>query len=566
MELLTGSLGFSTGASSIDAYDNSVEEGNNSNGIVVISNYSDGNDGSIQLNENNNEHSNNHSTINSNLRDEKGSNSNEKTENPSKRQKKSNNNSGNVVVHSDDKKDKESALIPLEKQFEAFQWRKRGGDKKVRSPTGKGTISKQSFVCSSKHVTGCSALITKENGESGEVVRMTGYHNHPPPTKVRMARHIAAATKQMLASGEKAADIQKHWNNNNNNNNNNHSGDLKQNRLPTYSQIRNIKNYQKRSKLPSSDAIANVFRSYHQTFERYFLLSPTLRSVFISDGQIQLLQTEGNEIYIDETIDSDDMAFKLTTLLVRVGNVGVPAGWMIHNDRNEEDYCLFLQLVKQYTNNQFDPQIIFHSYEEEIINAAAIEYPTSMRTGTFYSFMRSIVNWLITHNGRPFVEDIGSHLRTLFNSSSKQDFEENISSFNAYWSIQFPSFSVWFSETWLKLFPPEIWARYCKPINSPTGESIVEGWQNRFNPLANSDRLDSLVTVLAEEWNYWSYVLSSPDLFAQKDKEIQTEFPRFMFNTPELHLEKERDLEEREKPMQQRFLFPPNPSNNLNIK
>ncbi|PRP80505.1 hypothetical protein PROFUN_11818, partial [Planoprotostelium fungivorum] len=370
-------------------------------------------------------------------------------------------------------------FVPIENQFQIFGWRKRGGDKRVKD----GSL-KQSFVCSSKGVTDCPAVILKkirENGQVGNLMRtalicdkkmtLSGNHNHAPPTHVKK--------KAKPKKGDDSV------------NDTTVNSKMEEWMKPTTQQ-------NKMNKFPLPEAISH-------TFERYLCLSSNFSSVFMSEGQIQLIQSEGIEVFFDETADIPEQCLKLTTMLVRVKSLVVPVAWTIHSERTTEQYDTFFRIIREHSHVSIPPAIVCNGGEEMMISLSKHFPPSVPRFITYRRFMRRNFEWF--SNYAPHLSDsLLSSLDVLYASQTEDQFEHNLSSFQSRCSPFF-EYEKWFRAEWLRRYPPQTWALYSKRF-SPFMDRALDDWTNSFVPSLRVERFDQLVNVLAREWDDWAVTLS----------------------------------------------------------
>lgn len=107
-----------------------------------------------------------------------------------------------------------------------------------------------------------------------------------------------------------------------------------------------MKYYMTHSVMPTSDAISNIISMFGSTFVLKIELHPNINIVLAAPGQISLLQEYARHLFLDGTFELCEGKLILTTLMVKVYEIGVPVGWLLSTSKEAENYADWLSYPK----------------------------------------------------------------------------------------------------------------------------------------------------------------------------------------------------------------------------
>lgn len=140
---------------------------------------------------------------------------------------------------------------------------------------------------------------------------------HPPPEKPPLDRQIKRVAKQMLLNNMKPVQIEKELVLS--------TDPISARYLPTRRQLVNMNTYLRSRYLPSPNALNNIIAMYHDNFLIQLTLYPNFVIILGAPEAKQLFQFYGRTIFIDGTFDLCEEKVVLTTIMLSIGELGVPA-------------------------------------------------------------------------------------------------------------------------------------------------------------------------------------------------------------------------------------------------
>jgi hypothetical protein len=366
---------------------------------------------------------------------------------------------------------------------------------------------------------------------------------HPPPEKPPVDRQIKRVAKQMLLNNMKPVQIEKELVLS--------TDPISARYLPTRRQLVNMNTYLRSRYLPSPNALNNIIAMYHDNFLIQLTLYPNFVIILGAPEAKQLFQFYGRTIFIDGTFDLCEEKVVLTTIMLSIGELGVPAFFfMLSDSRSSRTYQLFLRQLKEFVDNTYDPENVFGDYETAIHEAIRVVFPNARYFGDSFHFMQANVRWLRKNKIQPETQkDVITSLRLLWTSPTREEFHQNLQTLLTKWQHNIPEYSKYFETVWLKENPPVMWAYFARAAkNLPSGiyrmhalyikrepiqyysfnsliinfviilegDHKLEGWHNRLQNWimpSHQDAIDHVVTNLRNEWIYYHRIIQSPDLF-----------------------------------------------------
>ncbi len=123
-----------------------------------------------------------------------------------------------------------------------------------------------------------------------------------------------------------------------------------------------MQSYDRRSRHTTGDAIYNVIHD-HSDFVRSFSVVPLM--IFLAFAwQLEVLANSGI-VFLDTTHDIIEGGVHLTTLLILVGNICVPAAQFLHKEKTSEMYETFLRWVSVFFFHNFSSSNLYIIYSVE---------------------------------------------------------------------------------------------------------------------------------------------------------------------------------------------------------
>ncbi len=74
-------------------------------------------------------------------------------------------------------------------------------------------------------------------------------------------------------------------------------------------------------------------------------LIPSPYYIIAADEGIHVLEKYGHVLYVDGTFDLVEAKLTLTTIMVKVGEIGVPVAWLLACSQQQEYYTYFFCFV-----------------------------------------------------------------------------------------------------------------------------------------------------------------------------------------------------------------------------
>ncbi len=306
--------------------------------------------------------------------------------------------------------------------------------------------------------------------------------------------------------------------------------------VPTRKQLHNKKHYQKRKRFGGGDAVQNILQ--HFVHEKQFVqeagIIPFHYLIMAADDAIRQLAQHGRVLFVDGTFSLVEGRMVLTTIMVKVGQIGVPVAWLLSQSSTKEMYLHFFQyvsrLVSQITGRTLQVLAIMADYEEALRKAAHEAFPGAKVFGDTFHFMQANLRWMAKNISTANRRELAEYLRHVMAATTFHDCMDRQKAFLAHWLQAVPPYAEYFTSMWVETYPARLWAAFGRAglAGIPTGSQILEGWHNRIQhhvwPKAHEDT-DHAVAQLWDEWEHTRRLLLSPSLVAElaKEKENDTE-------------------------------------------
>eukprot|EP01114_Cavostelium_apophysatum_P024394 TRINITY_DN9536_c2_g3_i1.p1 TRINITY_DN9536_c2_g3~~TRINITY_DN9536_c2_g3_i1.p1 ORF type:complete len:741 (-),score=115.01 TRINITY_DN9536_c2_g3_i1:67-2289(-) len=428
--------------------------------------------------------------------------------------------------------------VPLKEVLHSYQtspasamddwnWRKHKGAAKNKE----GKVTHQLFKCNqanglTKNATGCPATLKVDYRTNPHTYTPTGLHNHPPPKAVKQNQNVAISelTKRVLESpvslsnGHKqiTAEVKKM--------NKSRASKLPDDSplkrkleecpttgAPTKEQLADQRCNKRRKQKTFTNPWEEFATDKYKDFIRATITVPRKAIVLVHRDAIPLLK-KALYVHLDDTFNVFKDRFLLTTLMIEVDKVPVPAAWFVHIGESAEDYEWFLREVESVTKMR--PQYFFGDFAHAIRNACQTVFPGSSFCGDFWHFLNSNTRWFRGSFKDVSAEVVGQlvqDLRFLYASSSKTVFDENLKKFKSNW-VNFNGYVTYFEAQWERATPSGLWAYYARPPGALSGDNILEAWHNRIkrDQYAGRYSLVAGVDALRQEVEYALSILNDP--------------------------------------------------------
>jgi len=258
---------------------------------------------------------------------------------------------------------------------------------------------------------------------------------------------------------------------------------------------------------------------------------PSPYYIIAADDGIRLLAQHGRMLYVDGTFDLVEARLTLTTILVKVGQIGVPVAWLLARSQQQEYYTYFFRfvrdLVTQITHRTLHVLAVFADFEEGLRNAAAEAFPGVKVFGESFHFMQANIRWMAQHVGKEHLEELIPNLRQLMASPELNDSLPQVKMFLVYWMQRCPAYAEYFRSMWCLRWPPRVWAAFGRKglHDLPTGDHILEGWHNSLQHHTwpnHQEAIDHAIPYLWEEWDQHHRRLASSSHVAALEKEKES--------------------------------------------
>lgn len=407
-----------------------------------------------------------------------------------------------------------------------YNWQTDGGLKEVKN--NDGTVNeRQWYRCSNykkpSKEEGCKARYSTDILPSGKKIvsnPVSTPHNHPPPSpeKLRLKSDVKEKCKEMLLHKMKPKDIHKQIVN--------ETDYSTPANTPTVKQLSNMKYYLKRSSMPTPDALWNLIRLYGHTFVQKIDFFPHVNIVLAAPDGLTLLQQHSNTLFVDGTFDLCEEKLVLTTVMIKVNDIGLPVVWFLSTSRTAQNYENIVRSVQQLCSQGLVVDNILADFEQALRDGFQRVFPTTNIYGDTFHFIQANIRWMKRNKGVEHISDLIVMLRLLWCSPTTLDFASNLNKFLNYWSQKFPAYSAYFRRMWLETIKPFSWAYFGRTHGVPSGDNLLEGFNNRlqnyvFKDSPSFEAIDFVVKALWEEWLYQYKIVTNPYLQEQRLKEYE---------------------------------------------
>lgn len=294
--------------------------------------------------------------------------------------------------------------------------------------------------------------------------------------------------------------------------------------LPSRETLRQWKYYLKRKYLPSGDAIANIITIFQEKFLLKISLYPTICIILSTPTGLNLLHQYGQTLYVDGTFSICEEKLILTTIMVKVNEIGIPVTWMLSDSRSTANYKKYFKFITKKTENRLNPFVVLGDFEDALRQAAVSVWPRCVYYGDAFHFLRDNMKWLNSHQLSHIKSEIQTMLQILWLSPSKSEFQLNLKHFVDTWSESNSPYIQYFTTTWINRYQPSLWAYFARGKDIPSGDQMLEGWHNRLQNYVvtqKEEAVDQVVILLWNEWLYYEAILTNPSLYQQRIEEIK---------------------------------------------
>lgn len=244
----------------------------------------------------------------------------------------------------------------------------------------------------------------------------------------------------------------------------------------------------------------------HRDFVLKLELHPSVRIVLAAREGLELLQNPNysNMIMVDGTFNIAESGLVLTTVLLNINGLHIPAAWLLSNSQTAEDYTFFFRTLAERTNNLFAPSFALCDYELAMHGGLKRAFPGISVYGDSFHFVQANRRWLMTRGCHQLCDNLTDQLRTLWSAVTANQFNANLRIYLDYWRGKSELYCQYFEATWVKLHIPAIWSQFGRPEDMPSGDHAIEGWHNRFQNLikktAKELAIDVAVDLLYKEF------------------------------------------------------------------
>jgi len=159
--------------------------------------------------------------------------------------------------------------------------------------------------------------------------------------------------------------------------------------VPTKQLCYNLKALQKRSNLPTPDAIHNILLKHGTDgtdFCRQLHLYPVLSLVFATPTGLCLMEKYPDAIMVDGTFDYCEGKLILTTWMIKMEGLAFPCAWILSDSRTAMGYHHSFQRIKSDAPSLF-PKAFFVDFELALKQAISMTYPSSLIYGDSFHFI-----------------------------------------------------------------------------------------------------------------------------------------------------------------------------------
>lgn len=204
--------------------------------------------------------------------------------------------------------------------------------------------------------------------------------------------------------------------------------------------------------------------------------------IILASGEALDLFTQAVWASIDGTFDVCELKLMLTAIVISVNGIAVPVAFMLGNSKKEESYRAFFELIKNRCHHNLNLRAVLTDFEEGLRHAASGAFSCASFGDRFHFVKCNVTRvrgyGLSEEEMNRFKED----LRQVWEQPDESHFNERKKIFLAAWRERLPDFGRYFNETWLKKYPPRMWAMYGREhdYEIPTGSAISEGWNSKL--------------------------------------------------------------------------------------
>eukprot|EP01119_Soliformovum_irregulare_P010863 TRINITY_DN2673_c1_g1_i1.p1 TRINITY_DN2673_c1_g1~~TRINITY_DN2673_c1_g1_i1.p1 ORF type:complete len:487 (-),score=111.44 TRINITY_DN2673_c1_g1_i1:78-1538(-) len=373
-----------------------------------------------------------------------------------------------------------------ETAFQLWNWHKTGGKKPVK----RDGVSRQWYTCSMSK-SGCMAKIFQDEGAKGLSLHIIeAQHNHDPPDKVKVRGSNNRAKVQkiqrdaVMAAANPQVEHQVQFN------------------QDVHQAAHNVAFMEKQfeQNLPTNDSFLQI-RKYAYLIPLFNFL-PSYTIVISPPGIFDVLYAQPDcfkYVWIENTVDIPRLDLQLTTLLIKLNNIGLPIAWIIHDTK--VDYILAIEQLQAYSNRQFCPTIVFGDLDRENnLKAACKKSLCPNYFIDYYHFVQMNSRMI----GASYTQKFGLQLEKLYFSPNQSEFEQNMKIFLDYWEMENMGYAIWFKMTFRQVNPPSQWAPFTRDALFPSGTEILKSFAARQRHIFSqmvAPRLDTVVELLIGEFN-----------------------------------------------------------------
>ena len=141
--------------------------------------------------------------------------------------------------------------------------------------------------------------------------------------------------------------------------------------IPNRLTISQMKYYRMHKWFPSADAVQSIILKHGKEFVRKIKLHPYVTIVFAADTALNILNIYGSTLYIDGTFKVCEGDLSLTTIMVKVDNIGISICWLLSDNKTQESYESFFKYIIKLTKGNLKPQYVIGDFEEALVKACS---------------------------------------------------------------------------------------------------------------------------------------------------------------------------------------------------
>jgi hypothetical protein len=152
-------------------------------------------------------------------------------------------------------------------------------------------------------------------------------------------------------------------------------------------QIENIAYYMKHSKFLSGETLENIRNTFYPHFVTFINIAP-LNFLILTLERKNLLHDYGETLYINGTFDISEGKLVLTTIMVKIENIGYPVTWFLSELCTKENYEILFSILKLKMENLLEPLYILCDFEEFLHNSLFIAFLKAVIYRNCFHFMQ----------------------------------------------------------------------------------------------------------------------------------------------------------------------------------